>query len=288
MRDDIHDIWITGRLVGGDCFNPKTKDFNGDPLVIKKGPNTGQPRVEFYVGVAVAKNSPEAIPLWTQAKQNGAMFFPVLFDQQGNCTNPNFAYKITDGDSTIPPLDKDGKPGTPPCKREGYPGHWVFNLSNGFAPKCYSHGAEEIITDPEMIKCGYYIRAFCKIKGNDTPSKPGIHLNISKIELLGYGKVIVQGLTGKQVFGDKPVVNLPAGCSATPIITTGQVETVTGIQGQVAPNTPGNAAPTGPGTTPASPNIVIKYQMPDGIFTLEQLTKAGWDENDLQKDYPRV
>ena len=45
-----------GRLVQGDCFEPQTTDAEGKPLLIKNGPNAGQPRVEYFMAIAVPKN----------------------------------------------------------------------------------------------------------------------------------------------------------------------------------------------------------------------------------------
>ena len=47
-----------GRIVQGSMHKPKTTDINGLPLVYKTGASAGQPRVEYYFGLAIAKNDP--------------------------------------------------------------------------------------------------------------------------------------------------------------------------------------------------------------------------------------
>lgn len=219
-----------GRLVQGDCFEAQTTDAEGKPLVVKNGPNAGQPRVDYFMAIAIPKTDPGFNELYAKIHNEARQSFPSLFDQAGNCISPKFAFKVIDGDSQVP-----NSRGTKPCDREGFPGHWVLNFSGGYAPKCYTAGGAELITDPNMIKRGYYIRIYGSVKGNGSTQQPGIFLNHSMVELVGYGEEIITGPDGSAVFGGTPAGALPAGASATP----------------VAPSTAPLAQ--GPGAAPASP-----------------------------------
>lgn len=201
-----------GRLVQGDCFEAQTTDAEGKPLLIKHGPNAGQPRVEYFFAVAVPKTAPEWQDVYARIHGTARAAFPSLFDQAGNCISPKFAFKVIDGDSQLP-----NTRGTKPCDREGFPGHWILNFSGGYAPKCYTAGGAELITDPTMLKRGYYVRVYGSVKGNGSQQQPGVFLNHSMVELVGYGEEIVSGPDGTAIFGAQPAGQLPAGASATPV-----------------------------------------------------------------------
>ena len=229
-----------GRLVQGDCFEGQTKDAEGNPLVIKNGPNAGQPRVDYFMAIAIPKTDPEYNDLWAIIHNEARTSFPSLFDASGNCISPKFAFKVVDGDSQVP-----NTKGVKPCEREGFPGHWVLNFSGGYAPKCYiqENGAYKQVTDPSMIKKGYYIRIAGTVKGNGSQQQPGIFLNHSMVELVGYGEEIVTGPNADAVFGGAPAAQLPAGASATPLAPASAPATPTAIpQPGQAPAAP--AAPT--------------------------------------------
>ena len=169
-----------GRLVQGDCFVPQTTDAEGKPLLIKNGPNAGQPRVDYFLAIAIPKTDALYQELWAKIHGKARAEFPSLFDAQGNCINPKFAFKVTDGDSQIP-----NTKGIKPCDREGFAGHWVLNFSGGFAPKCYTANGAELIVNPEMLKRGYYIRISGTVKGNGSMQQPGLFLNHSMVEPYG-------------------------------------------------------------------------------------------------------
>lgn len=297
-----------GRLVGGDPFQPQTKDAEGRPLIIKTGPNAGQPRVDYYIGLAIPKNDPGWPELWAKIHGEAKQAFPSLFDAAGNCINPQFAFKVIDGDSQVP-----NSKGVKPCDKQGYPGHWVLGFSGGFAPKCYTTGAEQLITDPSMIKKGYYIRVYGTVKGNESQQQPGVYLNHRMVELVGYGEEIITGPDGKAIFGAAPAA-LPAGASATPVAPpTSIAQPAPAAAPTVPASAPGVAQPApaatpaqvpGPapaGVTPApdflnppagAPGgpapVVEKYQTSDGgAWTKEQLIAAGYTEAQIQA-LPRV
>lgn len=217
-------ITVGGRLVGGDVVNGKTEDSEGRPLLIKNGPNAGQPRSEWYVGLAIPKtpNVDWKQEPWGQTLvQVAKAHYPSLFDTQGNLVNPQlrFAFKVTDGDSQIPNT-KNVKP----CDREGYPGHWVLHFANGFAPKLYQMLPGEASATPLQpgveIKGGYYVEVFGSVKSNNAQGdQSGLFLNVSMVCLRGYGPEIVTGPSVEAAgFGASQI----AGASATPVGGFGQ------------------------------------------------------------------
>jgi len=306
-----------GRLVQGDCFEGQTKDAEGNPLVIKNGPNAGQPRVDYFMAIAIAKTDATYNDLWAIIHNEARTSFPSLFDANGGCISPKFAFKVTDGDSQVP-----NTKGTKPCDREGFPGHWVLNFSGGYAPKCYilENGAHKLITDPSMIKRGYYIRIAGSVKGNGSQQQPGIFLNHSMVELVGYGEEIVTGPNADAVFGGAPAAALPAGASATPLApaaapampgaapTPAPMPGATPSPAPAAPAAPAPAAPAPaapvqpapdllqpqPGQGPAAPAAPapaapaapapaeVKYQTPDGgQWTEAQLLAVNYSAEQI-------
>ena len=177
MTDRTEILTPVGRLVMGDCFKGFDKDADGRPLLIKNGPNIGKPFTNYFMAIAIPKTDPDYAELWATIYNVARASFPQLFDAAGNCVNPEFAYKIVDGDSTIP-----NTKGKRPCDKEGFPGNWILNFSGGFAPKCYTAGGQEMLTDRESIKRGYFIRISGSVSGNESQSKPGIYLNQSMVE----------------------------------------------------------------------------------------------------------
>ena len=142
-----------GRMVGGNLYEGRTTDAEGRPLVYKTGDKTGQPRKDYYIALAVAKGAEKH---WAETQWGAVVWakghasFPG-----GQAGTPKFAWKITDGDSTIP-----NTKGTKPCDREGYPGHWILSFSGALPPKLYrlENGHPVPSLEPGAIKPGYYIQ----------------------------------------------------------------------------------------------------------------------------------
>ena len=109
-----------GRLVAGDPWRAGDRDVNGNPLTIKSGPNIGQPRVEYYVALAIRKDDPGLPELFGKIIQAAHEGFPDLVDAQGNVVGGKFAWKFVDGDSAVPNMK-----GTVPNTQIGRPGHFT-------------------------------------------------------------------------------------------------------------------------------------------------------------------
>lgn len=198
-----------GRLVGGSLYKPYTKDAEGKPLVTKTGPNAGQSRVEYYIAIAIPKGAEThwgqtawGAPIWAA----GHAAWPG-----GQAQHPTFAWKIEDGDSTIP-----NKKGKKPRDHEGCPGHWILRFSGGYAPSVWNSDGSAPIQEQDAVKPGYYIQIRGSVSGNGSASQPGIYLNHDKVALAGFGPEIRTGEdVGQAGFGKG--VDLPAGASRVPV-----------------------------------------------------------------------
>src|ERR1700709_118294 len=58
-------LFPVGRFVGGDLYTPNDKDVDGNPLLVKQGPNKGQPTVQYFCAVAIPKQAGHTH--WAQA-----------------------------------------------------------------------------------------------------------------------------------------------------------------------------------------------------------------------------
>ena len=228
-----------GRIVMGSLYDPSTTDAEGKPLVVKTGPNAGQPRVNYFFALAIPKG-PEphwAHTPWGQQIWNvGNQAFPNA------AQSPAFAWKIEDGDSQIP-----NKKGRKPCQNEGWPGHWILKFSGGFAPKVYQQeGAGYVqVTQKDFCKPGYFVEVAFSVEGNGSQSQPGVYLNHSMVCFRAYGQEITFGPdVASAGFGAAP---LPVGASMTP--PPGAIPMP---QAPAAAPT-GYAPPPAPGVMPAAP-----------------------------------
>lgn len=257
-------LFPTGRLVWGN-MKGRTTDGAGKPLLVKSGPNMGKPKTDFSFGVAIPKlpgqahwasppaGSPEIHHWGVKILQVGAAAFPNLYN-----THPKFAWKIIDGDSTIP--NENNKK---PCDQTGYPGHWIVKFGSGFAPKVVNENGTVQHTEDDYIKTGYYVQVYGTITGNDEPTKPGVYINHNIVSFQGFGAEISNGPDAAAVgFGGAP---LPAGASATPI---GGMTTA-----QAAAGLP--ALPGATGGAPSLPALPGAAQVATGIPALPGLAVAA-------------
>lgn len=249
-----------GRLISSGLYEPRTTDYDGNPLVVKTGPNAGQPRKDFSFGVAFPKTAgathwaQEAWlrPLWDLA----AAAFP-----NGETQRPDFAWKITDGDSTIP-----NKQGRKPCDREGFKGHWVLWFSGGIAPRIYNADGSQQILEKDAVKPGYFVQVFGNATDNAPSKSPGLYINHSMVAFAAYGEEIVFG-PDVAAAGFGQGVALPAGASATPSAAAFNPGAVPPVPGSVAaPLPPGGSVPTPSGPVPGAvvPGMTVT---PDPSFT---------------------
>jgi len=206
--------------------NPQTGKF--EP-VLKDGVKVHQ----WTFGVAFPRAEFER-DIWPHMAAEAATVYP------GGAIPPKFAWKFKDGDTAI---DDDGKPYN---LREGYPGHIV--LSVGTELKCpeifkfNGTGYDQLPGD--AIKCGDYVVLGLALKANapaDRTMTPGMYVNPTVVEFVGYGtKIVPQGAVNPMdVLGGRQHA-LPAGATAAPTVAAGQ------------PGMPG-VAPAAAGMPGASP-----------------------------------
>lgn len=237
-----------GRVVMGSLYKPNTTDAEGKPLVVKNGPNQGQPRSNFFFALAIPKGGEQH---WAQTAW-GAILWQVghaAFPQAAQ--SPAFAWKIEDGDSQVP-----NKKGRKPCDNEGWAGHWILKYSGGFAPKVYrpENGGYVQVTDVDFVKPGYFVEVAGTVDGNGSQTQPGIYLNHSMVCFRAYGPEINFGPDVNEAgFGASP---LPAGASMTPpasaIPMPAAGAPATGVTPPPAPSV-AVPAPTAPVSIPAIP-----------------------------------
>ena len=255
MAQKVNITSPVGRIVMGSLYDPSTTDAEGKPLVVKTGPNAGQPRVNYFFALAIPKGAEPhwAHTPWGQQIWNvGNQAFPNA------AQSPAFAWKIEDGDSQIP-----NKKGRKPCDNEGWRGHWILKFSGGFAPKVYQQeGAGYVqVMQKDFCKPGFFVEVAFSVEGNGSQSQPGVYLNHSMVCFRAYGQEITFGPdVASAGFGAAP---LPAGASMTPpagAIPMPQAPAAT----PALPGAPvGYAPPPAPGVMPAAtPTMPLPSGLP--------------------------
>lgn len=244
-----------GRIVMGSLYVPNTTDADGNPLVVKSGPNIGQPRSNYFFALAIPKNPGETHWANTAWGQQIWALGHQTFPQAAQAAD--FSWKIIDGDSQVPGKLFKGKPGKKPCENEGWPGHWVVKFSGGFAPKVYrQEGAGFVAAEPDFVKLGYFAEVNFEVEGNGSQSSPGVYINHRMVAFRAYGPEIVIGPDVTSAgFGQTP---LPAGASMTP--PPSAVPLPAAPQG-VAP------APLAPVNAAYAPPVGVPYQAPAPVST---------------------
>lgn len=200
----------------GSVDRPRTTNQKGEPLIYKTGQQKGQPRVEYFMALAIPKGAETAQPHghlnWVHTPW-GAVIYKAGTDFLAHAPQlPGFAWKVADGDSVVP-----NKAGRKNAETEGMPGHWVLMFSGSMAPKlCDSKGVQTPeAQQPGFIKTGYYVQIGFNAAGNESTESPGVFLNPLAVSLAGYGAEIFSGVDTTAIgFGGAA---LPAGASATPI-----------------------------------------------------------------------
>lgn len=178
------------------------------------------------------------------------------------CVNPNFSFKITDGDG----YDKKGVHN---ATKEGFAGCWVLRFSTQFLPKRFYQGRyqpQDQITEPGVIKRGDHVRVIFTSEANKSTESPGIFVRPSSVELCHVGNAIVSanvsGPDAAAGFGAGPAANyMPA--DAQPVVVPVQQAPAAAAFQQPATTAQAPAAegysgyiPTAPGAGVAPPPIV--------------------------------
>ena len=265
MAQKVNITSPVGRIVMGSLYDPSTTDAEGKPLVVKTGPNAGQPRVNYFFALAIPKGAEQhwAHTPWGQQIWNvGNQAFPNA------AQSPAFAWKIEDGDSQIP-----NKKGRKPCENEGWRGHWILKFSGGFAPKVYQQeGAGYVqVMQKDFCKPGYFVEVAFSVDGNGSQSQPGVYINHSMVCFRAYGPEISFGPdVASAGFGQSA---LPVGASMTPpagaipmpqapaTAPAGAIPALPGVP-QIPGVAPAPLAPAGSVPMPSAPAPVAPAPIP--------------------------
>lgn len=225
-----------GRLVQGSItLEAKTDMQTQKP----KLDDQGQPIKECFIALAIRKDDPALPAFYALYTATARAEFPHLFDPQGNCLNPKFAWKVQDGDG----VDTNGQSVK---DKPGFAGHYIFKMGTRYLPKCFHAGkydpAQQIQNPQEVIKRGYFIRIAGRLSGNGvSPTErnavPGLFVSPNLIELVAFGEEITSGPDAAKTFGAAPLAGaLPPGASSVP------VGAPAGLPGLSPPPLPGVAA----------------------------------------------
>lgn len=287
MTDRIDFITPVGRWVQGSLTTPNTTTVTGEPLTVKKpGANFGQPREEFWVKIAILKTDPGWPAFYALAVQAAREKHSHLVAENGACSDPNYSWKITDGDSTIP-----NRSGVRPCDREGFPGCWIVKLSTGLgAPRLYSRlpdpngPVREVLAS--QAKTGDYIRVIGSVANNHPSQTPGIFINLGDVELIAYGEAIATRPDGAAMFGAAPAATVPTGGSLVPTAPVAAAPALAPAAPApvsapaLAPAAPVQPAPVQPAhdflNAPAAPIVVRRQDVAGNVWTESDLVNAGF------------
>ncbi len=235
--EQVQFLTPVGRIVMGSIAEGRTTDQQGRPLTTLQG----QPKTQYFIGLAVPKNSPDWEPFWQQIVAIGQRDWPG-----GQWNTPGFAWKVLDGDTVQ---------NNPHCA-----GHYLIKMTSGFAPTCVDTANNPI--DPTIVKRGYWVRCYVGVKGNDNTQKPGVYVNHELIQLVGYGEEIVGGTDPNQAFA-QPVAHMPAGVSQTPVAPAADPTQPAPAQpAQPAPTQPAPAQPAQPAPTQPAPATTVPAGAP--------------------------
>jgi hypothetical protein len=257
----------TGRLLWGDLYTPKTEDFEGNPMVIKSGPDQGKPTQTYEFGIAFPKNGTTHFSQMA-ANADGSPGLGLLVWQTGHrdhpemAKRPDFSWKVTDGDSTMPGKPYKGKPTKAPCEKEGYPGHWVFSFRSSYPPKIVNADGSAYLIEKEAVVPGDWVQVAGSVVGN-TGANAGVYLNHNFVALQYKGVPIVTGADPKTLgFGKGGVPQgyvAPTGQMAAAPIAAGNPQPggqpVPAVAAAPVPAAAAAVAPV-PATAQAAPAVI--------------------------------
>ena len=280
MSKNIKILTPVGRLVQGSLYKGSTTDIDGRPLTFKTGENAGQPRVNYWFSLAIAKGNEQH---WSQTEWGKIIFeFGHASHPNGAANRPDFAWKIVDGDSQTP-----NREGRKPCENEGFPGHWVLKLSTSFAIPLYNKDGTMQLKEANAVQPGDYIQIYLTISENDSAANPGIILNPNMVALNAIGEKIILGIDAAEVgFGAAP---LPQGAkladNTTPF-APGPINTMPpGTLGlttlpMMNHSVPAPSSPIAPYPQILIPPVAPVRQLTEkaGGASYEQLIAAGWND----------
>ena len=277
-REDF--VTPTGRLVQGSLYVGSTKDAEGKPLIFKTGERMGQPRVNFYLAIAVPKRGEThwgSTPWGAKILEVGRKGFP-----NGQTNSPSFSWKITNGDSTEP-----NKNGTVPVNCEGFAGCWILKFSGSQVPSILTlddQGKTQPLLEKDAIKPGDYIQIQGSVSDNESQQQPGVYLNHNYVCFRHIGERIFLGVDPDSIGFGKDDLPPGAGIANAPLSTyglpgAGMAYVAPPIPSAPAPH-PGILNPT-PAAPPANVTARVRVMTPRAENTYEAYIAAGWNDTQL-------
>lgn len=284
-----YEVTGIGRIVQGDLDTLSNLDFQtGKPRVNSDG---SEKKPENFYAVAFPKMiNGQPNPDWARvqqyltniARRDWPTFFP---NNSPTCVNPNFHFKITDGDG----YDKSGVHN---ATKEGFAGHWVLRFSSQFLPKRFYQGqtrADQEITQPGVIKRGDWVRVLFTAAGNGSTQSPGLFVRGSAVELFFEGKAIVSASAGPDAatgLASGPAVSyVPEGAT----VVQAPANAMPAVQQPPATPAPQQQAPAVPGQQPEpySGYIPTPEQAPavPSVPTTPVWPPAGWTQHPQNPQY---
>jgi hypothetical protein len=262
-------LYPVGRLVGGSLYKGQTKNAKGVPFTFKDG----SPRTEWSFGVAFAKVPGQD---WKATEWGKVIVAEAVAAAPTIHQTPSFAWKVTDGDSTIP-----NKKGKKPCDREGNPGHWIVWFSGSYLPKIFNKDGTAPIVDEGAVKPGYFVQVFGSTAFNNSEDSPGMYANYSMVAFNAYGPEIELSDTPDASAVGFGQTAAPAGASTAPVggMTNAPASTpapsAPSAPAPSAPSAPSAPAPTGPQPTAKAWTTLEGMLAAEG-WTLELLIAQGY------------
>lgn len=204
-------VMVQGRTVwtSGDLFKGKVKTEFGTQR--PKLNDQGEPMKEYGFGLAVPKAVLSQAGPGQPGEVWGALHEEAYTLYPSRQLPPGFAMKFKDGDG----VDHNGAPYS---QREGYAGHIVLTCTTTIPIKYFKFENGSNILVNEGIKCGdfVYVQAQIKAHGAMGAGKAGLYVNPMAVQLIGYGKEIVNTPSGDQIFGTT-APPVPEGASSAPV-----------------------------------------------------------------------
>lgn len=177
MVERIRVNFPAGRMVQGDLYKANDTDFvTRQKRVYPAGHRlAGQPKITYFFALAVKKNGEQhwaQTPWGQQIYQFTQQAWPV--DPRTGVSpiqRPDFAWKIEDGDSTVP--NKNNRIN---ARTEGFAGCWIISFSSVYPPKIITTDFAPI-TEPNAVKRGFWIEPVGTVDTNESQGNPGIYIN---------------------------------------------------------------------------------------------------------------
>ena len=297
MANEI--LFPPGRLIMGDLYTGSNKDGKGQVRTVKPGkPNAGQPQAPtFFQGVAIPKAGETH---WSQTAWGQQVLAIGAADHPNMYQNPAFAWKIDDGDSTVP-----NRSNKRPCDSVGAPGHWLVKFSSMIAPKVFTKSAagaySDVTANTDAVKRGWWVQASAYVKGN-TGDTPGVYMNASAFLFVKQDvEISGGGVDAETAFAGAAVSQALPGVAAMPFAAAQSPAVLPGLPAQpvapvmVQPNHAFLAVPAGLPSTPMAPPLPVAPVAPPvpagpalttaGVvsgFTYAQYRSSGWTDDQLR------